>query len=61
VAYLYKQLEHYWIQHYSDQLDYLKLMPYYLITKHLAEPSSLPLNAYVFNKIGVKDARICLK
>jgi hypothetical protein len=36
-------------------------MPYYLITKHLAEPSSLPLNAYVFNKIGLKDARLLPK
>jgi hypothetical protein len=36
-------------------------MPYSLITKHLAEPSSLPLNAYVFNKIGLKDARLLPK
>jgi len=36
-------------------LSYLNLMPYYLITKHLAEPSSLPLNVYEFNKIDLKD------
>jgi hypothetical protein len=31
-------------------------MPYYLITKHLEEPLSLPLNAYLFNKIEPKVA-----
>jgi hypothetical protein len=36
-------------------------MPYYLITKHLAEPSSLPLNAYVFNKIEPKDIDYFIK
>jgi len=40
---------------FQNQFAYLNLLPYYLITKHLAEPSSLPLNAYEFNKIGLKD------
>jgi len=40
---------------FQNQFAYLNLLPYYLITKHLAEPSILPLNAYEFNKIGLKD------
>ena len=43
------------LEYWSAQLGYLTLMPYYLITKHLAEPAILPSNAYVFNKIEPKD------